>query len=193
MACTPPSGTSPGFLRVDYYHVTQGRLHGTRARLQNGIDPLDSGLMATTAENWAEKIADITTANFRMTGFTVMRADGTIIYDGSFASAIVGTHVLATGGKDLRSLTVAFTGKGLPAAAGLCSGEEVSRVFCGGAFEWDPGQGFIIAGLDASCDLLALFLRTNVTIWADAYGQKASCRSRYPVQLNGYAQNHYGT
>jgi len=193
MACTDPLTISPGFLRLDYLHSTQSLSHSTRARLVFGVDPTDVALMGLTALDWAVAWRGIVPPQFVCGGYSVLRHDGSLMYSNSFGTATAGTHAVAGGALDYASRTLAFTGRGIAGTAVECSGEEIGRVFVGGAYEFIPRQKFMVPGADAAVDAYAVFLEDSTVIWADEFGNKAGIRPRYPVQFNAHAQGRNGT
>lgn len=193
MACIDPGTVSPGYLRLDYVHSSQSLAHSTRARFVLGVDPLDVSVIDPTAIAWAAVWKGIVTSAFVCGGYSVLRPDGTVIYQNSFNTPVAGVHGSASGALDYASRTICFTGKGLPPAAADCSGEAIGRVFVGAAYEFIARQKYMVPGADASVDAYAAFLDANSIIWADEFGQNAGVRPRYPVQFNAYAQGRNGT
>lgn len=193
MACTPPTTLSPGYLRLEYTHISQAVQHSTRARLTLGTDPLDPTQMFASADAWAAFLADCLPVQFRVGGYSVLRHDGSILYAASLPTPYTGTHTGASGSEDYASRTVTMTGRGRPATGAACSGEELTRFFVGNAFFFQPRQKIINRGFDSALDTLAGFLETNLYIWADNYGSKAGVRPAFPVQLNAHTQKRVGT
>jgi hypothetical protein len=193
MSCIDSGFLSPGYLRLDYVHSSQSIPHSTRARLIFGVDPLDVGLMESTADDWAGWWAGVVPASFTCSSYSVLRHDGSLLYSGTLPGSQIGVHPSAAGSGDYASRTLCFTGRGLPAALSECSGEAIGRLFVGSGYEFVARQRFMVNGVDAGVDNYAQFLRLNTVVWADEFGNKANVRGRYPVQFNAYAQGRNGT
>lgn len=193
MACIDSGFISPGYLRLEYIHSTQSLPHSTRARLCFGIDPMDTVVIDPVAQAWANVWKEVCTPQFVCGGYSVLRPDGTVIYQVPFIAPVVGTHSPATGALDYASRTVCFTGRGQPSTAIECSGEAVGRLFVGSAFEFIARQKFMVPGADTGVDNYAAFLSGSLVIWADEFGNPANTRPRFPVQFNAHAQGRNGT
>lgn len=193
MICVAPSTRSLGYVFMDY--LTNGHIipHRMRLRLVYPIDPSDLGTIGGEVILWANVIKAILPNTSSIVGWGTMRSDGTVLSVSAFPAPITGTHTAAVGARDVESLTITFTGRGLPVSSTECSGPTRSVAFVGIAFWPTAGQKYYANGTDAALDAVENFLTGNSVLGADFYGQIASWRSRYPVQYNAHAQRRLGT
>jgi len=139
MACTPISQRSLGYVFLDYHTNNHLIPHRARLRLTYPIDPSDLTTIGAEADLWGDAVAAILPSTADVTGWGTMRQDGTVFHIESFPVLKLGTHAAATGARDVRSLTLTFTGKGSPVNPNDCSGPVRHVVFVAIAYWPTPG------------------------------------------------------
>lgn len=193
-ALVPPDSLSPGKVLVYYDGMLQQQRHVTGARLTAGTLPATKADALDIATRLAEAIAPVLRADaYKPYGWRVVNDTNQTVYEGSFATEIVGTHAEPLLNVPYLSQTIEFGGRGQPADITFIAGQARLTLFSAGTYTLGEGDKRILNSTDTALADFADFLATDGDIWADFYGQKCDARGYVNVQFNSRAQERYGS
>lgn len=192
MPCIPPTTRSPGFLYLSY-NQSNNAFHTARWAFILGVDITDTVNLRVEANRIAAIMADALQAQFAVTDWGILQADGSHFYSEPFAAPYVGTKGVAPGADDYYSRTITFTGRGNATLPGVCTGQSRSVLFVGNTYQFVRGEKRFNVGSDVDLMNYLNALNTSTYLPADVYGQQVTYSASAPVQFNAHTQRTMGS
>jgi hypothetical protein len=189
MGLPEPTTRSPGKLVLIY--MSGGNQHLTGVRYLSGIAMPDDAQALIDATELANLVKVIMPNTNAITGYRITDPMGATILEGSFATAIAGTH--AGGSGPSFSKTLSFTGKGTAIVSGERVGQTRMALYVYDAYTISAGEKSTSVSGDPLLAGIKTGLLASVRYWADYYGQKAIVRGLATVQYNAHAQRKLGS
>lgn len=147
--------------------------------------------MSAEAHSWATVVAPVLGDDCTITGWEVTSSDGDYLYSQEFSPVYPGTSPQAS--PSFRSATITLIGRATAAPIGYRRGGCRLEMFVGKGMYNVPGTFGLNTADIPGLHNLSLYLDNSEVIWADKYGQKASCKPRATTQYNAHAQRVLGT
>lgn len=190
MPVTDPGTRSPGKIVLLYNNGLNDHLIG--ANFVGEVFPSDISDIRTEAEAFAAVVAHLLLPSGFVNAWRVTDPVGGNLYEESFDPPVEGT---TTPDPDLlisQSFSLTSTGKGQAPSFGVKKGNTRTVLFPGYYNPANWGETYIDASSDNYDDAIVDFLGDSTLIGADFYGQKATYKQLYLVQVNAHWQKNYG-
>lgn len=188
-ALIDPTTRSPGHIYLRYSQLDIE--HTMSCRLVGDIWPESFSTLQDDADNWAAAMGLVMSPAFNLYGWGLRDNDGHNVYESPLSSVVTG-ELSAYAGVEWKSTTLTALGRGTSLGAEYASGRALFRWYVGSAFIVAVGEKALYSATDSHLAGLQTFLNTNLNIFADFYGQKATCGGKFPFQYNAHAQRKHG-
>lgn len=184
-----PGTTSPGKLVILY--ITRGTFHEVGSNLREDVDIGNVGLMADTAQAFADKLKDCSTTQVNFYAWKLVNPSGVTLYEDALDPPLTGVINPVDATRPSDSSSIAWTGKGQP-DVGYRQGQTKITLFAGYWVEtvWATPTALLLnfPGAGAMYD----FLNNHDVIGADFFGSKGVWRNYINTQTNAHFQKKLG-